>query len=66
MYRGDFMDFLVEASITIFFIAILVTAFVLFILPSLMLVFAFIGAFLLAAVHIIRTVILWLCRLFIR
>ena len=61
---GDFMNLLVEVSIYMFFIAILATAFVIFILPFLMHVSLLIIKFLLTVVYIIRTVILWLCRLF--
>ena len=61
---GDFMNLLVEVSICMFFIAILATAFVIFILPFLMHVSLLIIKFLLTVVYIIRTVILWLCRLF--
>ena len=60
------MNLLVEVSICMFFIAILATAFVIFILPFLMHVSLLIIKFLLTVVYIIRTVILWLCRLFIR
>lgn len=60
------MNFLVEVSIYMFFIAILATAFVIFILPFLMHASILIGKFLLTVVYIIRTVILWVCRLFIR
>ena len=58
------MNLLVEVSICTFFIAILATAFVIFILPFLMHVSLLIIKFLLTVVYIIRTVILWLCRLF--
>ena len=60
------MNFLVEVSIYMFFIAILATAFVIFILAFLMHASILIGKFLLTVVYIIRTVILWVCRLFIR
>lgn len=60
------MDFLLEVSIEMFFIAILATAFVIFILPFLVHASLLIVKFLLTVVYIIRTVILWVCRLFTR